>query len=55
LRTKEDVKFSVQGYTGTADMYILPRDLPESPSSDKITLRGGHGPSKALVIKTYDR
>jgi hypothetical protein len=55
LRTKEDVRFTIEGYTGHADMYILPRDIPESPASTRITLRGAHGPSKALVLKTYDR
>jgi hypothetical protein len=55
LRTKEDVKFTITGYTGHADAYIQPRDVPLSPASAKIVMRGAHGPSKSIILKTNDR
>ena len=55
LRTKEDVMFTITGYTGHADVYIQPRDIPSSPQSSKIVMRGGHGPSRAIMLKTNDR
>jgi hypothetical protein len=55
LRSKEDVKFSIVGYTGHADAYVQPRDVPLSPSSNKIILRASHGPNKAIIVKAADR
>lgn len=44
LRTKYDVRFDIDGYAGHADVYISPRDIPDSAlDDDKIMLRGGHG------------
>jgi hypothetical protein len=44
LRTKQDVMFTVEGYTGHADMYLAARDTPDSPIyGSKIFMRGGHG------------
>jgi hypothetical protein len=47
--------FTISGYTGHADSYVQARDVPTSPKSTKITMRGAHGPSKAIILKTYDR
>jgi len=30
LRTREDVRFTIEGYTGHADVYISPRDKPDN-------------------------
>jgi hypothetical protein len=39
--------FTVEGYTGHADMYISARDIPDSPVyGDRIVMRGGHGTSR---------
>jgi hypothetical protein len=36
--------FTVEGYTGHADMYLAARDTPDSPIyGSKIFMRGGHG------------
>jgi hypothetical protein len=44
LRTKQDVMWTVEGYTGHADMYISARDVPDSPTyGRRIVMRGGHG------------
>jgi hypothetical protein len=56
LRTKYDVRFDIDGYAGHAEVYISPRDTPDSAlDDDKIMLRGGHGTQRALVIKSDER
>jgi hypothetical protein len=48
--------YTVEGYTGHADMYISARDVPDSPTyGRRIVMRGGHGTQRQIIIKSAER
>lgn len=50
MRIKEDVLFTIEEYTGHADMYIKPRDSATGPTDKLILMRDAHGPSRQILI-----
>jgi hypothetical protein len=55
LRTKEDVRWDIKGYSGQADVYMAPRDKPSGPTSDRIRVRASPGPSRSIAVSAPDR
>ena len=55
LRTKEDVRWDIKGYSGQADVYMSPRVAPTGPTSDRIKVRASPGPSRSIIVSSPDR
>ena len=55
MRNKEDVRIDIDGYVGTADVYLSARDAPNSPTDTNIVLRAAPGQNRAVVLSIADR
>ena len=55
LRSKEDVRWDLYGYSGHADMYLSLRDYPDSPAFNRIAIRASHGTSRSICASVNDR
>lgn len=55
LRNKEDVRFDIEAYVGTADIYLTARDAPTDPTDTNIVIRAAPGPYRAIVLSVEDR
>ena len=55
MRNKEDVRIDIDGYVGTADVYLSARDAPNDPTDTNIVLRAAPGQNRAVILSIDDR
>lgn len=55
MRSKYDVRFTIEGYSGHADVYISPRDVPSGPNSSRVKMRANQGPQRSIVLTIAER
>lgn len=54
-RTKFDVRFDIEGYSGIADAYLTAKTLPSGPDSVTVDLRLAHGANRAVSLGVASR
>lgn len=54
-RTKYDVRFDIEGYSGHADAYVAAKTNPSGPLSETIDVRAAHGASTAITLSVAAR